>query len=172
VVTAHPAMIIHASKAFEKRFKCEVSGEGHVVLQTGRLDAWSGHFVRIRRTSYILLMNDATLYAIIIPAKGLTTFPALLKVLLPLISDLWTKHGGSFDPDNQSVIVLPRTNRSLIGSMNDAMNALRFHCEGAEFAGTPFDLARVEWRMNENPYKSLNYDHPNRLLPKMLGNAG
>jgi hypothetical protein len=93
-------------------------------------------------------------------------------VLLPLVSDLWKKHGGSFDPDNQSVIVLPRTNRSLIGSMNDAMNALRFHCDVAEFADTPFDLSHVEWRMNENPYKSLNYDHPNRLLPKMLANAG
>ena len=171
-IQPYSGMIIHASKAFEKRFKCEVSGEGHVVLQTGRLDAWSGHFFRIGRISYILLMNDATLYALIIPAKGLTTFPALLKVLLPLVSDLWKKHGGSFDPVNQSVIVLPRTNRSLIGSMNDAMNALRFHCKVAEFADTPFDLSHVERRMNENPYRSLNYDHPNRLLPKMLGNAG
>ena len=114
----YSGMIIHASKAFEKRFKCEVSGEGHVVLQSGRLDSWSGHVVRIGPISYILFMNDATLYALIIPSKGLTTFAALLKVLLPVISDLWAKHGGSFDPDNQSVIVLPRTNRSLIGSMN------------------------------------------------------
>ena len=165
-------MIIHASKDFSKHFKCEVSGEGHTVLQTGRLDAWSGHIFRIRRTSYVLLMNDATLYAIIIPAKGLTTLPALLKALLPLISDLWARHGASFDADNQTVIVLPRTNRSLIGSMNDALKCLRFFCDVTEFSGTPFDLSRLEARLNDTLYKAINHDRPSRLLPKLLEGAG
>lgn len=165
-------MIIHASKAFEKRFKCEVSGEGHVVLQTGRLDAWSGHVVRIGYATYITLMNDATLYCLIIPAKGLTTFPALLKVLFPLISDVWAKHGGSFDPDNQSVIVLPRTNRALIGSMNDAMRILRHYCEDAKDARTDLNLGRVTKNLNNMPYKALKFDHPDRLLANLLGNAG
>ena len=165
-------MIIHASKDFSKRFKCEVSGEGHTVLQAGRLDAWSGHVVRIGRTSFVLLMNDASLYSIIIPAKGLTSFPALLKILFSQVSDLWAKHGASFDADNQTVIVLPRTNRSLIGSMNDAMKALRFSYEIAETAGTPFDLSRVVTNLNRNPYKALDYDDPSRLLPKLLAGAG
>jgi hypothetical protein len=165
-------MIIHASKDFSKRFKCEVSGEGHTVLQAGRLDAWSGHVFRIGRTLFVLLMNDASLYAIIIPAKGLTTLPALLKVLLPLISDLWARHGASFDPDNQSVIVLPRTNRSLIGSMNEAMIGLRFFYDVTEFAGTPFDLSRLEERLNDTLYKAINHERPSKLLPKLLAGAG
>jgi hypothetical protein len=165
-------MIIHASKDFSKRFKCEVSGEGHTVLQTGRLDAWSGHVFRIGRISFVLLMNDATLYAIIIPAKGLTTLPALLKVLLAHISDLWARHGATFDPENQTVIVLPRTNRSLIGSMNEAVKCLRFFHDVPEFAGPPFDLSRIEARLNDTFYKAINQERPGRLLPKLLANGG
>jgi IS30 family transposase len=68
--------------------------------------------------------------------------------------------------------VLPRTNRSLIGSMNDAMKALRFSYEIAKTAGTPFDLSRVVTNLNRNPYKALDYDDPSRLLPKLLAGAG
>ena len=165
-------MIIHASKAFEKRFKCAVSGSGQVVLQAGRLDAWSGHVVRIGYSSYVALMNDATLYCHIIPAKGLTRFPVLLKVILPLISDVWAKHGRTFDPDNQSVIVLPRTNRALIGSMNDAMRILRYYHEDAKDAGSELDLGRVMGSLNMMPYKALGFDSPGERMRKLPADPG
>jgi len=161
-------MIIHASKDFAKRFKCELSGAGQTVLQAGRLDAWSGHVFRVRRISFTLLMNDATLYSIIIPTTGLTTLPALLKVFLPRVSRLWAMHGASLDPDNQSVMVLPRSNRSLIGSMNEAVKSLQFFHDVMEVDEAPFDLTRIETRLNDTYYKAINQEKPARLLPKLL----
>ena len=73
-------MIIHASKDFSKRFKCEVSGKGHTVLQTGRLDAWSGHLFRLGRTSFVLLMNDA-LYKALDHDRPSSLLPKLLATV-------------------------------------------------------------------------------------------
>jgi hypothetical protein len=161
-------MIIHASKDFEKRLKCEVGMKGHVVLQPGRLDAWSGHFCKIGRKSYVMLMNDATLYAIIIPAKGLQSLSSLLKTFIPLVANLWESHGASFDRENQSVIVLPRTNRALIGAMTDAIRIFRHVHEDNLNSDTETDIQKVETCLNGIPYKALKHEQPSRLLGRLL----
>jgi hypothetical protein len=165
-------VIIHASKDFEKHFKCEVSMKGHVVLQPGRLDAWSGHFFKIGRRSYVMFMNDAALYAIIIPAKGLQSLSSLLKAFIPLVASLWESHGASFDRENQSVIVLPRTNRALIGSMTDAIRIFRHIHEDNLNSGTETDIQKVETCLNGIPYKALKYEQPSKLLGRLLSPPG
>ena len=55
-------MILHLSNALIQRLKCAVSLEGKPIVQTGRLDAWSGHTFRLGRIEHIILMNDASLY--------------------------------------------------------------------------------------------------------------
>lgn len=165
-------MIIHASKDFEKRLKCEISMKGHLVLQPGRLDAWSGHFFKIGRISYVMFMNDAALYAIIIPAKGFQSLSSLLKAFLPRVANLWESHGASFDRENQSVIVLPRTNRALIGSMTDAIRIFRHIHEDNLNGGTETDIQKIETCLNGIPYKALKYEQPSKLLRRLLNPPG
>ena len=64
------SIIIHTSRDFAKRYRCELSLPGEKVPQPGRLDAWSVHFVRVGRKPAALFMNDACLWSIIIPATG------------------------------------------------------------------------------------------------------
>ncbi|MDZ4288162.1 MAG: hypothetical protein U0984_09395, partial [Prosthecobacter sp.] len=82
-------MVIHASNEFKKRFRCKLSLQGQPVVQSGRLDAWSGHFIRLGTTQMALMMNDATLWSLILPAKGLFNISDLLKVFLPRVAELW-----------------------------------------------------------------------------------
>ena len=164
-------MILHLSKQLSDRLKCLASLEGMPVLQAGRLDAWSGHCFRIGRVEHIMMMNDASLYTLLMPAKGLTSIEAFLGAFLPRVAATWREHGASFDPDNQEVIVLKRSNRSRIGSMNDAIKMVKFHhvYDQEEHPGyTPMDM---HTRLNEVPYKALGYDSPARLLPKLLQGA-
>jgi len=162
-------MILHLSNQLARRLKCRFSLEEMPVLQVGRLDAWSGHSFRVGRIEHVMMMNDASLYTILLPAKGLTSIDSFLKAFLPRVAEVWQRHGSDFDPNNQEVVVLKRANRSLIGSMNDAIKAVEFYAvyDREDHPGyTPMD---IEERLNMVPYKTIGYQSPDRWLPKLLG---
>ncbi|MEO7099791.1 MAG: hypothetical protein ABI162_10550 [Luteolibacter sp.] len=113
-------------------------------------------------------MNDATLYTLILPATGVKGFPDLWMRLLARIEEVWARHGLAFDPNNQSVIVMARTDRSLIGSTNDAIKLIRIYDDVARDEKAELDLMKMEQRSNETPYKALGYEDPERLMAKAL----
>lgn len=156
-------MILHASAAFTKRFKCDVSHQGLRLPQDhARLDGWSCHFIRLGTTPLVVAMHDATLYTLVIPAKGLKGFADLWRLLLGRIVERWRDYGAEFDPENQTVMVLPRTDRSRIGSMNDAIQMFRWHWSDRA------EIEELEERSNRTPYKAIGYRYPQELLAEML----
>ena len=161
-------MILRVSATFAKQFKCLVSQVGENLPQERRLDAWSCHFIRVRRKPLVVVMNDATLYTLILPATGMKSFPELWLKLLGRIGEVWKRHGVDFDPDNQTVILLSRTNRSLIGSMNDAIMLIRIYDDDARDEKTELDLMEMEARSNQTPYKALGFEQPERLMARAL----
>jgi hypothetical protein len=162
-------MILHLSKQLADRLKCSVSLQGMPVVQAGRLDAWSGHCFRIGRVEHVMMMNDASLFTILMPARGLTSIDSFLKAFLPRVAEVWHRFDSEFDAQNQQVIVLKRTNRSLIGSMNDAIQSAKFHYEYNRNKTYSFGPTDIEKRLNMVPYKALKYTAPFELLPKLLG---
>ncbi len=50
-------MILRVSAAFAKQFKCVLSHEGEKVPQEQRLDAWSCHFIRVRRKPVVVAIK-------------------------------------------------------------------------------------------------------------------
>jgi hypothetical protein len=167
-LTTIDGMILRVSAAFSKQFKFVLSHPGESVPQERRLDAWSCHFIRVRRKPLVVVMNDATLYTLILPVTGVKGFPELWLKLLGRIGEVWTRHGVHFDPDNQAVVLFSRTNRSLIGSMNDAIVLIRIYDEDARTEQVELDLAAMETRSNQTPYKALNYEWPERLMALAL----
>ena len=81
-------LIIHASRDFTKRYKCEMSLPEKKVAQTGRPDPWSAHFVRISRKPMVIMMHDATLWSVIISATGVTALPKFLGILLGRVAGI------------------------------------------------------------------------------------
>jgi hypothetical protein len=162
-------MILHLSNQLAERLKCSVTLQGVPVIQAGRLDAWSGHCFRIGRVEHVMMMNDASLYTILMPARGLTSIDSFLKAFLPRVAEVWHRFNAEFDAQHQDVIVLKRTNRSLIGSMSDAIQATKFHFEYTRNATFSLGPTTIEERLNMVPYKALQYSAPFELLPKLLG---
>jgi hypothetical protein len=161
-------MILHLSKQLADRLKCQFSMEGMSVVQAGRLDAWSGHCFRIGRIEYVIMMNDACLFSILMPAKGLTSVESFLDAFLPRVAKAWQEHGGNFDCLNQEVIILKRSNKSLIGSMTEAVKMIKFYAEFDRLENphkTPLDL---EERLNNIPYKAIGFENSHRLLTRLL----
>ena len=153
-------LVVHASRAFVKRYRCEMSLVDRPVIQGGLIHSWSGHFIRIGHTPLVLLMNDATLWSIIIPVKGVTTFSAFLPIFLERVEEIWNAYGSSFDPGNQVVGIFRRTNRSLIGSMNEAVRLLRFDVEEARAEGVEPDWGGFESSLNQTPFMAMNPSFP------------
>ena len=165
-------IIIHASRDFAKRYQCELSLPGEKVVQAGRLDAWSAHYVRINRKPVVMMMNDATLWSIIIPATGVTTLAKLLPVFLQRVGEVWASHDAEFDPSNQNVVFFSRSNRSLIGSMNDAVSQMHFSERMAREENRPMDWNEMETYLNRMPYGAMKYDRPLERMAKLLAEDG
>jgi hypothetical protein len=164
-------MILHLSKKLADRLKCQFSMEGMSVVQAGRLDAWSGHCFRVDRIEYVIMMNDACLFSILMPAKGLTSVESFLDAFLPRVAKAWQEHGGNFDCLNQEVIILKRSNKSLIGSMTEAVKMIKFYAEFDRLENphkTPMDL---EKRLNMTPYSAIGYEVTHRRLARLLANG-
>ena len=161
-------MILHLSKQLATRLKCPFSMEGMPVIQTGRLDSWSGHCFRVGRIEYVLMMNDACLISILMPAKGLTSVESFFEAFLPRVAKVWEEHGGSFDSLNQEVIILKRSNKSLIGSMNEAIKMIKFYAEFDRYEHPNYTPIDLEERLNMTPYKSIGFETTHRLLTRLL----
>ena len=161
-------MIIHASRDFAARYKCRMSQVGDDAAQTGRIDAWSAHFFKFRSQPLVLLMHDASLSPILIEAKGITKLDVLFPLFLARVQDLWRAHDRAFDCQNQSMVFLPRSNRSLIGSMNDAIHHTKFHAEEARIQGRTIDWVEIEHFVHVLPFGCLSYSAPYERLRDLL----
>jgi hypothetical protein len=164
--------ILHVSKDFAKRYRCQVSLAGQGVPQTGRLDSWSAHLVRINRSPLVVMMNDASLWTLLIPATGVTTLAALLPVIMERVDGFKALHGLRNDPPDLSVLFLPRTNRSLIGSMNDTVFRIQVAEEMARDRGEPMDWAAMEAHCATVPFGALGYDSPSKRMAKLVAGLG
>ena len=155
-------MILHASAGFAKRFKCAVSAAGPWRGRGRRIDEWSCHYVRLGKMPVVVAMHDATLYTLIIPVTGLKTFGDFWRLFLLRVAETWAAYGADFDPANQAVVVLPRTDRTRIGSMNDGVQRFRWNRAQGDA------LESLEAGANRTPYKAIDYAYPVDLLERML----
>jgi len=162
-------MILHASKAFTEHLKCEVSGPKRRLPHHSSLESWSIDLVQLPKVgTYALVMNDASLSTIIIPLKGIRKFEVFLPMMLERVAELFVKHGLPFDSSNQTVMILPRSNKSLIGTMNDAKSIIRDSCSyDLRYVGV-INWPDLEKELNETPYSRIDMDSPDERLRKLI----
>jgi hypothetical protein len=160
-------MVIHASAKFTQRLKCEVSLPNRKHFQSVKVDAWSGDIMRVYGVGdCALMMNDASFSIVVIPLKGLT-FETFLQVFLQRAARLFIQAGGVLETQNQTVVVLRRTDRSLIGSMNSAKQDALYEIQ-AQLENEMIDWDQVEDRLNEIPFSAIGYSSPKQELVRVL----
>jgi len=163
-------MILHASKAFTEHMKCKVSGPNRRLPHHASLDSWSIDYFKVTKGgAYALVMNDASLSTIIIPLKGIKTFEVFLPLMLARVADFLGRYGLPFDASNQSVIILPRSNRSLIGTMDEAKVLIQDSVYYDVNHVGIIDWESLEQELNETPYSRIDYDTPDMRLRRVIG---
>lgn len=115
------------------------------------------------------MMHDATLFTILVPLDGVRSFEPFVTRFLTRVATAWSSFGASFDSQNQNIMVLKRSNRSLIGSMNEAKWLLEgdviHHLESTG----QVDWIEAERQMNNVPYSALEEHFPIKALRRLLG---
>jgi hypothetical protein len=164
-------MFIFTSRAFSTKFKCGKPTKGLSVLQGVRKDGWSAHLFKIGRAHASILMNDATLFSIIIPTKGIKDLDDLLQHFSARLEEFHLSLDLPFSaPD--PILFLPRSNRSRIGSMNDAIQYMK-HVHALRPEGcSEVDWTDLEARINRIPFKAVDYQRPRDLMESMLRSTG
>jgi len=114
-------MILHLSAALAKRLGVKLSFADKPVQQPGRTDAWSADILKVDgKERMVLVMHDASQWPILIPIEGCRTYEEFVGLLMILLAGNYQAFDKPFDHENQEIILTRRTNRTLIGYMNDA----------------------------------------------------
>jgi hypothetical protein len=162
-------MILHLSQALAKRLKCRLSLTDAKINQTGRVDSWSADIFRIPRLgTHALIMHDASLWPIILPLPGSKSYEDFLQALLFHIEASYFSVGGYFDRSNLTVIATKRSNRSIIGSMNEARFLLG-HYVGARMN----DSGEVDWaaardQLAQTPFTAVEGHFPDKRFAQLV----
>jgi hypothetical protein len=149
-------MILHLSQALAKRLKCSLSYQDNKIAQPGRPDAWSADLFRVPRAgTHALVMHDASLWPIIIPLQECRTYHTFLQALLIHIEMSYAAVGREFDGANVTVVATKRSNRSIIGSMNNAIYLVTSRVEYVMASGEAINWADIQANLSQTPFMSL-----------------
>jgi hypothetical protein len=162
-------MILHLSQALAKRLKCRLSLADAKVNQLGRVDSWSADIFRITRLgTHALIMHDASLWPIILPLAGCTRYEDFLQSLLLHIEASCLSVGGHFDRSNLSVIATKRSNRSIIGSMNEAKFLLGHYVGARTDDSGEVDWAAARDELAQTPFTVVEGHFPDKRFAQLV----
>lgn len=135
-----------------------------------RLADWCAQDFQAGRIRYLLFVNTASLFPVIVPARGVTTLGRLMRAFddgakLTLQRTPWMSQFDRWIAPELSEVQLGRIpGRSLLGSTNDFIRMACFylHEDGVSPEETSVHLARA-------PMGYLGMNSPDRVFPKLKG---
>jgi hypothetical protein len=162
-------MILHLSQALAKRLKCRLSLADSKVNQPGRVDSWSADIFRFPRLgTHALVMHDASLWPIILPLAGCKRYADFLQTLLFHIEASYLSVGGRFDRSNLTVIATKRSNRSIIGSMNEARFLLGHYVGGSMDGFGEVDWPAARDQLAQTPFTAVEGHFPDKRFAQLV----
>ena len=161
-------MVLHFSRALAERLRCPLSFPETKVAQSGRMDSWSGDLLRFRGFgTQALVMHDASLWPIIIPLDGCKSYETFLPTLLFHVEASYLAVGGRFDRTNLTVVATRRSNRSIIGSMNEAKRHLAYNVVAMKQRLGHVDWMALASQLAETPFFAVKGYLPGKRFAEL-----
>ena len=161
--------IIHASKNFVTKLKCSVSLSKHRPTHVQAFDEWTGDLLKVKqREMAAVMMHNNSLAAVIVPLRGIRSFEEFLPLFLRKVNQLLKTFGASIDEANQNVLVLRRTNRPVIGSLNDAKELIEFEVIEQLDIRQPLDWNKAAEFINRTPFSLIDQKTPSEALASLI----
>jgi len=163
-------MILHLSRKLADRLHCKLTLQDKKIVQSGRMDSWSADLLSLPRIgSFALVMHDASLWPILVPMQPRMSYETFLSALLFHIAASYAAFGASFDYANQTVLVTKRSNRRVIGSMNEALLMIKYEAEAMHREQGAVDWPALVANIAHTPFSAVEGHFPDRQFAKLLG---
>ena len=162
-------MIIYASKIFVTKLKCLVSLSKHRPTHLQAFDEWTGDLLKVKqRELAAVMMHNDSLATVIIPLRGIRRFEEFLPLFSRKVNQLLKTFGASIDEANQNVLVLRRTNRPVIGSLNDAKQLIEFGVIEQLDNREPLGWDKAAEFINHTPFSLIDQRTPSEALANLI----
>lgn len=129
---------------------------------------WTANLFTANRVQYIILVNSATLYSVIMYGRGITDGGIFIDRALSALRDFMTDDDLPFFfhhfivPQSATVSFSKTGDRSLLGSINDHVACAKMHL--CEYDDSPFEASK---RLNETTMKYLGYQTPREEMMRL-----
>ena len=148
--------------------RLKVRPDSAAESSTTRLGDWYATLLPIRPAHLVLLVNEGTRLAALLPARE----PATLRARIPTaILQVMRELGASRELEESerramAEVHFDRTaSRSVLGTMNDFI----FQLKSDPDAGRSRDLCELEKFLNRTPVSPLDYERPEDVASRRLG---
>ncbi len=164
-VRIHPRMIYRVTTKLASRLA--VTPAADVPRDPNPLADWSANLFMAGRVPGILLTNTASLYSLVMPARGLTRPESFAKQCLIAIASLLHRDGYAhiFDatiaPCAGHAIFAKSLNRAVTGSMVDLVHLAQYALADGH------SLPDVWSALNKAPMSCLGYLNPREAFAKL-----
>jgi len=163
-------MILHLSLKLANRLDCKLTLKDAKIVQSGRMDSWSADLLSLSRAgSFALVMHDASLWPILVPMQPRMSYDTFLSALLLHIAASYAAFGASFDYSNQTVLVTKRSNRRIIGSMNEAMFLMKHQAQSMQMEDGLVDWPAIVASVSRTPFSSVEGHFPDKRFAELVG---
>ena len=169
-------MILRLSQKLSKKIKAGKLAE--MPLDENPYADWSCHLFTADRMQYIMLSNTASLHSCITNGRGITDASTFIARALDAIREFTADDGKQFifrkfiAPSSGTVSFAKALNRSVTGSMNDHIQAVKFLLED------DMALGDIGYRLNETPMSALKgpdgrkYGYPKDVFLNLVDRIG
>lgn len=159
-------MIIRLTQKLAKKLKVTPIA---LPRAPGPLADWTANLFNVGRTQYILLTNSASLYATVLPGRGLNSPQAFTDRAIATLLDQLSVEGyaGIIEQliAHTAEIVFAKTDdRSLLGSMNDQVRCAMSYLERVGDT-----TSNATSKLNAMPMGALDYRFPQEALEGLVG---
>ena len=155
-------MVIHCSKALQKALKlkkADMVTPEQLEREEDSFYSWHGHFAKVDGRNTIVLMNDKTMYCLLLRNKlprNKEKFAKLVLEAIPYTLEVGNMNGKEISSYMRSVgdvVFAEKTGRQITGNINRMILDMGFHWD-------------YEWREDENVQAYEAYEQ-NRGLRKI-----
>ena len=117
-----------------------------------------------RRLQYLIFVNSASLFSVVLRAAGIKDFEQLYSRFRMTMIDILDQIGAPhlydrvFNTEDRSIIAARATDRRIIGSMNDQVKMARYDLDDE------VPMNKLIYRINENPLSYLEMRGDPRMV--------
>jgi hypothetical protein len=159
-------MVFHFTHAMRKKFDCDEVTEFEVPTRPHL--SWYLNTFTVNRVQYILATNAASLFSIVFFKRGVRDYGDLRSTFFMLLEDQLTGldlkliYERIIAPATGRVVVAKTFNRSVLGSMNDMVHAIKSLKAREELS--PWELSNT---LNSIHFSAIRYRTPHQCFPQL-----